>query len=125
MFYVSQPREGLCGLVVEGGHPGLGDDNQRRLRRRSDAAWAERFRREPLTQVFADWYQQPVFASLDAAQRASLVALRSRNNGGVGGDAAGQLAGGTTRSPHVVTGARFPFSLPLRRTRRQVSRHRE
>ena len=43
MFYVSQPREGLCGLVVEGGHPGLGDDNQRRLRRRSDAAWAERF----------------------------------------------------------------------------------
>ena len=82
MFYVSQPREGLCGLVVEGGHPGLGDDNQRRPRRRSDAAWAERFRREPLTQVFADWYQQPVFASLDAAQRASLVALRSRNNGG-------------------------------------------
>ena len=81
MFYVSQPREGLCGLVVEGGHPGLGDDNQRRLRRRSDAAWAERFRREPLTQVFADWYQQPVFASLDAAQRESLVALRSRNNG--------------------------------------------
>lgn len=81
MFYVSQPREGLCGLVVEGGHPGLGDDNQRRLRRHSDAAWAERFRREPLTQVFADWYQQPVFASLNAAQRESLVALRSRNNG--------------------------------------------
>ncbi|STW80240.1 2-succinyl-6-hydroxy-2, 4-cyclohexadiene-1-carboxylate synthase [Klebsiella michiganensis] len=24
MFYVSQPREGLCGLVVEGGHPGPG-----------------------------------------------------------------------------------------------------
>ncbi|RXY03527.1 2-succinyl-6-hydroxy-2,4-cyclohexadiene-1-carboxylate synthase, partial [Klebsiella pneumoniae] len=43
--------------------------------------WAERFRREPLEQVFADWYQQPVFASLNAAQRESLVALRSRNNG--------------------------------------------
>ncbi len=42
---------------------------------------AERFRREPLEQVFADWYQQPVFASLNAAQRESLVALRSRNNG--------------------------------------------
>lgn len=50
-------------------------------RRHNDAAWAERFRREPLTQVFADWYQQPVFASLNAAQRATLVALRSRNNG--------------------------------------------
>ena len=81
MYYASQPHEGLCGLVVEGGHPGLADDNQRAQRRRSDAAWAERFRREPLTQVFADWYQQPVFASLNAAQRESLVALRSRNNG--------------------------------------------
>lgn len=28
------------------------------------------------------------------------------------------------RSARVVTGARFPFSLSLRRTRRQVSRHR-
>ena len=65
-----------------GGHPGLTDENQRLLRRHGDAAWAERFRREPLTQVFADWYQQPVFASLDAAQRAALIALRSRNNGG-------------------------------------------
>lgn len=81
MFYACQPRTGLCGLVVEGGHPGQRDDNSRLLRRRSDAAWAERFRDEPLTQVFADWYQQPVFASLDAAQRATLVALRSRNNG--------------------------------------------
>ena len=82
MYFACQPREGLCGLVVEGGHPGLADENQRLLRRRNDAAWAERFRREPLTQVFADWYQQPVFASLDAAQRAALIALRSRNNGG-------------------------------------------
>ncbi len=81
MFYASQPHEGLCGLVVEGGHPGLTDQNQRLLRQRSDAAWAERFRREPLTQVFADWYRQPVFASLDEARRAALVALRSRNNG--------------------------------------------
>ncbi len=82
MYFACQPREGLCGLVVEGGHPGLTDENQRLLRRHGDAAWAERFRREPLTQVFADWYQQPVFASLDAAQRAALIALRSRNNGG-------------------------------------------
>ena len=82
MYFACQPREGLCGLVVEGGHPGLTDENQRLLRRHGDAAWAERFRRKPLTQVFADWYQQPVFASLDAAQRAALIALRSRNNGG-------------------------------------------
>ncbi len=42
MFYVSQPREGLCGLVVEGGIR-AGDDNQRRLRRRSDAAGLNAF----------------------------------------------------------------------------------
>ena len=82
MYFACQPREGLCGLVVEGGHPGLTDENQRLLRRHGDAAWADRFRREPLTQVFADWYQQPVFASLDAAQREALIARRSRNNGG-------------------------------------------
>ncbi|MGE0969739.1 2-succinyl-6-hydroxy-2,4-cyclohexadiene-1-carboxylate synthase [Klebsiella sp. WOUb02] len=81
MVFASQPRDGLCGLVVEGGHPGLRDDSERLLRRRSDAAWADRFRREPLPRVFADWYQQPVFASLDAQQRAALIALRSRNHG--------------------------------------------
>ncbi|MGH4858749.1 2-succinyl-6-hydroxy-2,4-cyclohexadiene-1-carboxylate synthase [Klebsiella pneumoniae] len=84
MNFASQPRVGMRGLIVEGGHPGLQDAEARQARqarRSNDSAWAERFRREPLEQVFADWYQQPVFASLNAAQRESLVALRSRNNG--------------------------------------------
>lgn len=81
MNFASQPRAGMRGLIVEGGHPGLQDAEARQARRSNDSAWAERFRREPLEQVFADWYQQPVFASLNAAQRESLVALRSRNNG--------------------------------------------
>lgn len=81
MNFASQPRAGMRGLIVEGGHPGLQDVEARQARRSNDRAWAERFRREPLEQVFADWYQQPVFASLNAAQRESLVALRSRNNG--------------------------------------------
>ena len=81
MNFACQPRAGLRGLIVEGGHPGLQDAEALQARRSNDRAWAERFRREPLAQVFADWYQQPVFASLNAAQRESLVALRSRNNG--------------------------------------------
>ncbi|MGR7475179.1 2-succinyl-6-hydroxy-2,4-cyclohexadiene-1-carboxylate synthase [Klebsiella aerogenes] len=81
MNFACQPRAGLRGLIVEGGHPGLQDEASRQARLINDSAWAGRFRREPLAQVFADWYQQPVFASLDAAQRASLVALRRRNNG--------------------------------------------
>jgi 2-succinyl-6-hydroxy-2,4-cyclohexadiene-1-carboxylate synthase len=31
------------------------------------------FAAEPLVEVFADWYQQPVFASLSDAQRQRLV----------------------------------------------------
>ena len=81
MNFACQPRAGLRGLIVEGVHPGLQDAEARLARRSNDSAWADRFRHEPLAQVFADWYQQPVFASLNAGQRAALVALRSRNNG--------------------------------------------
>ncbi|HGL6358473.1 TPA: 2-succinyl-6-hydroxy-2,4-cyclohexadiene-1-carboxylate synthase [Citrobacter amalonaticus] len=76
-----QEMPGLCGLVVEGGHPGLQSDAERDTRRDSDHHWAERFRHDALTEVFTDWYQQPVFASLNARQREALVALRSQNNG--------------------------------------------
>lgn len=81
MMAACQEMPGLCGLVVEGGHPGLQSDAERDARRRSDHHWAERFRHDALADVFTDWYQQPVFASLDAQQRETLVVLRSQNNG--------------------------------------------
>ena len=81
MIAACQEMPGLCGLVVEGGHPGLQSDAERDARRDSDHHWAERFRHDTLTEVFTDWYQQPVFASLNARQREALVALRSQNNG--------------------------------------------
>lgn len=81
MYHACQRPKGLRGLIVEGAHPGLRDDHERASRRASDARWAARFRHEPLEAVFADWYQQPVFASLTEAQREAWVALRSRNNG--------------------------------------------
>lgn len=81
MMAACQEMPGLCGLVVEGGHPGLQSDAERDARRDSDHHWAERFRHDALTEVFTDWYQQPVFASLNARQREALVALRSQNNG--------------------------------------------
>lgn len=81
MYHACQRPKGLQGLIVEGAHPGLRDDQQRSRRRASDAHWAARFRHEPLEAVFVDWYQQPVFASLTDLQRQALVALRSRNNG--------------------------------------------
>jgi 2-succinyl-6-hydroxy-2,4-cyclohexadiene-1-carboxylate synthase len=76
---VNRPR--LRGLIVESGHPGLAGIDERRLRARHDARWVRRFWREPFTEVLADWYQQPVFAELDATQRQQLIALRGQQDG--------------------------------------------
>jgi len=81
MFHACQRPTGLCGLIVEGGHPGLQTTAGRDARRQSDWRWSERFRHQPLEEVFADWYQQPVFASLTDARRRELIALRSQNSG--------------------------------------------
>ena len=81
MFHACQQPKGLLGVIVEGGHPGLQDADARNARLASDRRWATRFRTEPLEKVFADWYQQPVFASLTDAQRDALITLRSQNNG--------------------------------------------
>lgn len=81
MFHACQHPAGLDGVIVEGGHPGLQDTDARQARLIADRRWASRFRSEPLEAVFADWYQQPVFASLTEEQRKALIALRSRNNG--------------------------------------------
>jgi len=72
---------GLCGLVVEGGHPGLEDENARLERQTNDHLWGQRLCNEPLKEVLNDWYQQAVFQSLNDPQRAALVMLRSQNNG--------------------------------------------
>ncbi|EWG74182.1 MULTISPECIES: 2-succinyl-6-hydroxy-2,4-cyclohexadiene-1-carboxylate synthase [unclassified Enterobacter] len=81
MFHACQQVKGLQGVIVEGGHPGLQDADARHARLASDRRWATRFRSEPLEKVFADWYQQPVFASLTDAQREALFTLRSQNDG--------------------------------------------
>lgn len=81
MFTACKGLVGLKGLIVEGGHPGLQDQEAKEQRRLSDQAWAKRFRSEPLPKVFTDWYQQPVFSSLTQKERSALIALRSRNNG--------------------------------------------
>ncbi|MBM1101644.1 alpha/beta fold hydrolase, partial [Klebsiella pneumoniae] len=81
MMAACQGLAGLCGIIVEGGHPGLQNAEQRAERQRSDRQWVQRFLTEPLTAVFAEWDQQPFFSSLNDDQRRELVALRSNNNG--------------------------------------------
>ncbi|MFJ5334214.1 2-succinyl-6-hydroxy-2,4-cyclohexadiene-1-carboxylate synthase [Pectobacterium sp. CHL-2024] len=74
-------HDGMLGLLVEGGHPGLATPELRMERIHHDARWAQRFRQEPLPAVLQDWYQQAVFADLDSAQREQLIASRSANHG--------------------------------------------
>ncbi|PHM63648.1 2-succinyl-6-hydroxy-2,4-cyclohexadiene-1-carboxylate synthase [Xenorhabdus ishibashii] len=74
-------QDGLCGLLVEGGNPGLFSQQERDVRLRNDQHWAQRFRQEPMMSVLADWYQQPIFADLTAAQRKQLIHLRDQNKG--------------------------------------------
>lgn len=74
-------HDGMLGLLVEGGHPGLATPERCTERLHHDARWAQRFRHEPLPAVLHDWYQQAVFADVDAAQREQLIALRCVNHG--------------------------------------------
>ncbi|SIN76885.1 2-succinyl-6-hydroxy-2,4-cyclohexadiene-1-carboxylate synthase [Salinivibrio sp. ES.052] len=69
------------GLFLEAGHPGLRHAHERHQRLAHDQAWAKRFGCEPLSAVLNDWYQQSVFQSLDAAQRAELITARGHNHG--------------------------------------------
>ena len=77
----SQPPQGLRGLILEGAHPGLPQEEQCLGRWYHDRRWAERFRREPLADVLRDWYRQPVFADLNPTQRGELQQRRAANDG--------------------------------------------
>jgi 2-succinyl-6-hydroxy-2,4-cyclohexadiene-1-carboxylate synthase len=77
LYHAAQQPEGLCGLILESCHPGLTDEQSRRERFSADLNWSKRFAREPIDSVLDQWYQQPVFASLDPQQRLAMVARRS------------------------------------------------
>ena len=70
-------------VAIESAAPGRLDDRQVQARERADDRWAARFEREPIETVLADWYAQPVFASLreSPAALARMIAARSRNQG--------------------------------------------
>ncbi|KHN49894.1 2-succinyl-6-hydroxy-2,4-cyclohexadiene-1-carboxylate synthase [Pectobacterium fontis] len=103
-------HDGMQGLLVEGGHPGLATPEQRTARIHHDARWAQRFRQEPLPAVLQDWYQQAVFADVDFAQRESLIARRRHNHGA--SVAAMLEATSLGRQPFLVDALRH-LSLPF------------
>ena len=78
-FHVKNPH--LLGTILEGTNIGLKAEAERKARWQNDRYWANRFRTEPITQVLSDWYQQPVFAHLDACKRSILIKKRQNNSG--------------------------------------------
>lgn len=88
----------LVGLIVEGGHLGL-PESERAARLENDQRWARRFAAEPLADVLDEWYQQPVFSSLNHDQRQGLVKKRSDNLGA--GIARMLLATSLARQPEL------------------------
>lgn len=75
----SREPAGLQGLWLESSHPGLADEAERQQRWRQDRHIAAALRRQPFEAWLAQWYRQPVFASLSDAQRRQLIDRR-RNN---------------------------------------------
>ncbi|MBF8999645.1 2-succinyl-6-hydroxy-2,4-cyclohexadiene-1-carboxylate synthase [Vibrio nitrifigilis] len=69
------------GWLIEGGNFGLIDEEAKQTRWVNDTNWATRFEQEPLEQVLSDWYQQPVFSSLNHEQRQIMITKRSDNLG--------------------------------------------
>ncbi|WP_232222276.1 2-succinyl-6-hydroxy-2,4-cyclohexadiene-1-carboxylate synthase [Thioalkalivibrio paradoxus] len=71
--------ERISALILESAHPGLATPAERQERARRDEDWARRFENGPWPTVLADWYRQPVFASLTDAQRDAFIARRARH----------------------------------------------
>lgn len=80
LYHASREPAGLQGLLLENCHLGL-PASERAARIQHDEGWAQRFEREPLAEVLADWYLQGVFADLDEAGRAQQIARRLGNDG--------------------------------------------
>ncbi len=74
-------RLNLRGAIIEGGHFGLQENEEKAARWQHDQQWAQRFSQQPIEHVLSDWYQQAVFSSLNHEQRQTLIAQRNANLG--------------------------------------------
>jgi len=78
-YCASHQPAGLAGLWLESCHPGLTGEAERRQRWQQDRHTAAALRRQPFDAWLAQWYRQPVFASLSDTQRRQLIGRRLNN----------------------------------------------
>ena len=86
LYYALQGEQGkkdphLKGLILEGANFGLTTAEEKQIRWQNDQKWAGRFCGEDLANVLEDWYQQEVFAHLNANGRQALIQERGQNQG--------------------------------------------
>jgi 2-succinyl-6-hydroxy-2,4-cyclohexadiene-1-carboxylate synthase len=72
--------EKFSGLVLESCTPGIEDDDERLRRFESDRGLAMKLRQGNMRSFLADWYRQPVFASLRAEVVEEIIGRKSKEN---------------------------------------------
>ncbi|MFT5128522.1 MAG: 2-succinyl-6-hydroxy-2,4-cyclohexadiene-1-carboxylate synthase [Rhodothermales bacterium] len=74
----SPQRVGL--LIAESANPGIPDVADRAARVAQDDALADRLAESDLAEFLADWYAQPLFATLSHTQKEALIQKRSQGD---------------------------------------------
>lgn len=80
----SEPHR-LLSLTLESAHPGLVDENEKTQRFSADSQWAKKLTSMPFSDFLTLWYQQGVFADLNASQRQDLIATKVKQLAVLGG----------------------------------------
>jgi 2-succinyl-6-hydroxy-2,4-cyclohexadiene-1-carboxylate synthase len=66
LYLAQHLRDRVVALVIESGTPGISDESERAERLEKDRALAERLEHEPFSAFLYEWYEQPIFATLQA-----------------------------------------------------------
>ncbi|WP_394202566.1 2-succinyl-6-hydroxy-2,4-cyclohexadiene-1-carboxylate synthase [Shewanella waksmanii] len=79
LHIAKQVPDRILSLHLESCHPGLTCEQDKRDRKQADGKWAQKLAQLSMVDFLALWYQQPVFAELNPAQRQALIQRRSHN----------------------------------------------
>ena len=68
-------------LILESCHTGLINEKEKELRYQHDLGWAQRFATQSMIDTLFEWYDQPVFSSLNDQEKERMIEKRSKNYG--------------------------------------------
>jgi len=68
-------------LILESSHIGLNNEKEKNRRYQHDLSWAQRFATQSMIDTLCEWYDQPVFSSLNDQEKEIMIDKRSENYG--------------------------------------------